>query len=244
MAASAACPGFRLPEAAIIGHYRLQHGRIARFAGNGAFTMVRLADRNPLGNPPSAHLAVCLIAVVGVVAIGIVGNASSIADTDLADSSFVLVTKPRVVVLKSKRILHLFDGDRLVRTFAIDLGTVPDGPKRRKDDRRTPLGRFRIVTKNPDSQYHKFLGIDYPDETAVRWGLASGVISNGEARAIRQALACGQCPSWLTGLGGGIGIHGHRIGRDWTGGCIALSDQHVEELFSVLRIGDPVEILP
>jgi murein L,D-transpeptidase YafK len=206
--------------------------------------MVRLARRYYEGNPPSAQLAACLIGVLGFIAVSIVAIGSGFADADAADSNTVLVTKPRVVVLKSKRILHLFDGDCLVRTYPIDLGTVPDGPKRRKDDQRTPVGRFRIVTKNPDSQYHRFLGIDYPDEAAVQWGLNNGLVSIGEARDIRRALEYGQCPNWMTGLGGGIGIHGHRIGRDWTGGCIALSDQHVEELFSVLRIGDPVEILP
>jgi len=244
MASSVVCPGFRRLEAAIIGHYRVQRGRSARIAGNGAHTMVRLAGRYLQGNPPSTHLAACLIGVVGIIATGIAAFASGIGDAGASDSDAVLVSDPRVVVLKSKRILHLFDGDRLVRTYAIELGTVPDGPKRRKDDKRTPLGRFRIVNKNPDSQYHKFLGIDYPGEDAVQRGLATGVISSGEARAIRRALEYGQCPSWTTGLGGGIGIHGNRIGRDWTGGCIALSDQHVEELFSVLRIGDPVEILP
>ena len=151
---------------------------------------------------------------------------------------------PRVVVLKAKRVLHLFDGTRLVRSYPIDLGVSPDGPKRRRGDGRTPVGKFRIVTKNADSRYHRFLGIDYPDLAAAEWGLANGLISPGEAAAVRNALAAGRCPDWNTALGGGIGIHGHREGRDWTGGCIALADNHVEELSSVLRIGDPVEILP
>ncbi len=156
----------------------------------------------------------------------------------------ITLAAPRVVVLKGKRTLHLFDGDRLVRSYPIDLGVLPVGPKRRKGDRRTPIGAFRVVTKNADSAYHRFLGIDYPDLGTARWGLARGLISLGEAASIRQALGVGRCPDWGTALGGGIGIHGRRIGRDWTGGCIALADRHVEELFCVLRIGDPVEILP
>ena len=156
----------------------------------------------------------------------------------------ISLVAPRVVVLKAKRVLHLFDGTRLVRSYPIDLGVSPDGPKQRRGDGRTPLGKFRIVTKNADSRYHRFLGIDYPDLAIAEWGLANGLISPGEATAIRRTLAAGRCPNWNTALGGGIGIHGHRGGRDWTGGCVALSDDHVEELFSVLRIGDPVEILP
>jgi murein L,D-transpeptidase YafK len=141
-------------------------------------------------------------------------------------------------------MLHLFDGERLVRTYPVDLGVVPVGRKRRKEDGRTPVGTFRVVTKNADSPYHRFIGIDYPDVATAKWGLAHGLISEGEATSIRRALKAGRRPDWNTALGGGIGIHGHRIGRDWTGGCLALSDEHVEELFAVLRVGDRVEILP
>ncbi len=160
------------------------------------------------------------------------------------DQPDISVSDPRVVVLKSKRLLHLFDGAELIRTYPIDLGIVPAGQKQVLGDGRTPVGTFRIVTKNPDSSYHRFLGIDYPDARAAESGLFYGLISPGEAASIRQAAQSGRRPEWGTALGGGIGLHGHRIGRDWTGGCIALSDDGVEELFAVLRIGDPVEILP
>jgi murein L,D-transpeptidase YafK len=154
------------------------------------------------------------------------------------------VKQPRVVVLKSRRVLHLFDGDRLVRTYPFDLGIDPEGDKKRASDGRTPLGSFRIVTKNPGSDYHRFLGINYPHEEAVIRGLAKGLISAGEAASIRKAHVEGRRPDWTTSLGGGIGLHGHRKGRDWTGGCVALDDAAIEELYNVLRVGDPVEILP
>lgn len=154
------------------------------------------------------------------------------------------VESPRLVVLKSKRVAHLFDGDRLVRSYPIDLGTSPDGPKRFAGDGKTPQGRFHVVEKNRESQYHRFLGIDYPDLAAVGWGLDHGLISSGEAASLRTALRRGERPDWGTALGGGIGIHGHRQGQDWTAGCVAVSDRHIDELFAVMRIGDPVEILP
>jgi len=151
---------------------------------------------------------------------------------------------PRVVVLKAKRQLILFDGDTLIRTYAIDLGTSPAGQKVRAGDGRTPEGSFFVVTKNADSRFHRFLGISYPGPEAVTAALARGLISKGEAAAIVEAIHQGRRPPWRTALGGGIGIHGHRRGRDWTGGCVAVSDAQIEELFSVLRPGDPVEILP
>ena len=78
----------------------------------------------------------------------------------------------------------------------------------------------------------------------MKRGLRTGLVARGEAAGVRAALAAGRCPDWSTALGGGIGIHGRRRGRDWTAGCVAVADEHIEELFAVMRIGDPVEILP
>jgi len=171
-------------------------------------------------------------------------GAGAIASGSRGARAVLALDSPRVVVLKGKRLLHLFDGDALVRSYSVDLGFAPVGPKLRQGDGRTPVGKFRIVTKNAKSPYHRFLGLDYPNGKTVAWGLATGLISHGEAASIRRALAAGRCPDWGTALGGGIGIHGRRIGRDWTAGCVALGDEHVEELYAVLRIGDPVEVLP
>lgn len=155
------------------------------------------------------------------------------------------LTEPRVVILKSRRVLHLFDGEQLVRSYPIDLGLAPIGDKRLAGDGRTPEGLFRIVTKNPASPFHRFLGIDYPHADAVKHGLASGLITLGEAAAILKELQTGVCPDWSTSLGGGLGIHGAGgRGFDWTAGCVALADSHSTELFDALRIGDSVEILP
>ena len=209
-----------------------------REAAAGTWRSAGSASRRP--GALASGVALCgalLLIITGTVAVTVPGGSR-------ADPAVLSLHSPRVVVLKQKRLLHLFDGDRLVRSYPINLGADPVGPKRRQGDRRTPVGRFRVVTKNAQSPYHRFLGLDYPDAGAVERGLRTGLISPGEAASIRRALAAGRCPDWGTALGGGIGIHGRRIGRDWTAGCVALTDEHVEELFSVLRIGDPVEILP
>ncbi len=197
----------------------------------------------------------CLYCLRGGIGFGVLLGGALIISTTIAVGSaigertavtpelIVSLTSPRVIIIKAKRVLHLLDGDRLVRSYPVDLGTIPVGPKRHKGDGRTPIGVFRVVAKNADSPYHRFIGLDYPDMATAEWGLSHGLISPGEAAGIRRALAAGRCPDWTTALGGGIGIHGRRIGLDWTGGCIALSNDHVEELFSVLRIGDNVEIL-
>jgi murein L,D-transpeptidase YafK len=154
------------------------------------------------------------------------------------------LSNPRLVVVKHKRMLHLFDGESLIKTYRIGLGQRPVGDKIRRNDDRTPLGTFYICCRNRASRYHRFLGISYPNERAVRRGLAEGWISMGQAEAIRAALREGRQPDGGTSLGGGIGLHGGGNDRDWTAGCIALTNEMIEELDAVLDLGDPVEILP
>lgn len=200
----------------------------------------------PVGCSQRPCRAVVVASALGalMLVLAVVALAGSLGAAAWSTRASLSLAEPRVVVLKSKRQLHLFDGQQLVRTYPIDLGTSPVGRKRLRADGRTPVGRFRIVTKNCDSPFRRFLGIDYPDAQTVDWGFARGLVSRGEAESIRRAHEAGRCPDWGTALGGGIGIHGCSIGRDWTGGCIAVSDEHVDELFAVLRVGDPIEILP
>ncbi|MFQ5495355.1 MAG: murein L,D-transpeptidase family protein [Phycisphaerae bacterium] len=188
--------------------------------------------------------AAVVLAGMGLLSVHAALGGAIRTDSNEKNGEFLRVLDPAVVVLKSERRLHLFDGNGLVRTYEVDLGVEPSGPKRRREDGRTPTGRFSVVTKNPRSPYHRFIGIDYPDAATAESGLAVGLVSPGEALSIRRSLLAGHRPNWRTPLGGGIGLHGHRQGRDWTGGCVALSDPAIEELYRVLRLGDPIEILP
>lgn len=185
------------------------------------------------------------LALIGTLVLA-VWTTNAVVGRGLADGSAGphIVQHPRVIVLKSKRTLHLFDGDRLVRTYPVALGYQPTGQKHHAGDGCTPEGWFRICSRNPQSKYHRFLGLDYPDPRAAQNGLREGLITFGEFRDIIAAHAQQRCPSWSTGLGGGIGLHGHGTAGDWTAGCIALDDADIEELFGVLRVGDVVEILP
>jgi murein L,D-transpeptidase YafK len=190
------------------------------------------------------RLALAILGLGGLAVCVASAGAGRVRPDPAGEQALIRVQHPRVVVLKSKRRLHLFDGDRLVRTYAIGLGRSPTGDKQQEGDGRTPEGKFAVCVKKQDSPYHRFLGITYPEVRHARRGLAEGLITTGEAETIERAIAEGRCPSWSTALGGAIGIHGHGGGRDWTAGCIAMDDDQIEELFSVLRCGDPVEILP
>ena len=151
---------------------------------------------------------------------------------------------PRLVVRKARRRLELYEGGALLRVFPIALGRNPDVDKVREGDGATPLGTFFICTHNPESRFHRFLGISYPSAEDAARGWQDGLISREQARRILDALEHGRRPDWKTPLGGEIGIHGGGVGRDWTQGCIALSDEHVEELYDAVPDGTPVTIEP
>lgn len=181
------------------------------------------------------------MAVLSVVAVW--GISSSVTKNAIYQS-VLTVKSPYVVVLKSAGELHLFDGEALVRSYSIALGPEPVGQKIRIGDGRTPEGVFRVCAKKMESEHHRFIGLDYPNPKAVERGLADGLISDGQAHEMMRAHESGECPSWTSALGGGIGIHGGLAAEPMTAGCVSLTDEDVEELFGVLRVGDVVEILP
>ena len=138
----------------------------------------------------------------------------------------------RVVVRKAERTLTLMSGRSAVRRFPVHLGRAPVGHKQRQGDFRTPEGVYRVDARNPASRYYRALRLSYPS-----------------AADRAAAAARGQPP------GGDIMIHGMPPsparrglllydGRDWTDGCIAVSNAHMQEVWELVETGTPVEILP
>lgn len=138
----------------------------------------------------------------------------------------------RVVVEKAKRTLSLYRGQERLKRYPVALGQRPSGPKRRAGDLRTPEGRYTLDWRNPDSTYFRSIHISYPN-----------------ARELQEARRTGRDP------GGEIMIHGApqdpaeqaRLlgkGADWTAGCIALSNEDMQEIWDAVEDGTPIEILP
>lgn len=130
----------------------------------------------------------------------------------------------RVVVYKQSRLLFLLHKNSVLKTYRIDLGFAPDGHKQVSGDGRTPEGHYTIDRRNPDSEFHLSLGIDYPNEHDREY-----------------ARKLGKDP------GGDIFIHGQ--GRvltymrpDWTWGCIAVTNDEIEEIYAMVRDGTPISI--
>lgn len=154
------------------------------------------------------------------------------------------MAEPRIVIEKAKRKLAVFDGELLIAEFGIGLGFAPDGDKATEGDGRTPEGDFYIFTKNPESRFFLSLGISYPSREDADRGLAEGLISEAEHRAIANAIDEKRMPPQKTRLGGEIYIHGGSDKGDWTEGCIALKNSEMRALFDAIPVGTPVTIRP
>jgi murein L,D-transpeptidase YafK len=154
-----------------------------------------------------------------------------------------------VLVEKGAHRLSLFDGNRLLKRYRAAVGGGR-GDKAREGDRCTPEGEFFVCYRNPESKYTLSLGLSYPNEEDAARGLRDGLIVQEQHDAIVGACRSRSFDAnaweslWKTPLGGEIMIHGKGAGRDWTAGCVAVSDDDIRELYSLLPLGAPVRIVP
>ncbi|WP_299608430.1 L,D-transpeptidase family protein [uncultured Tateyamaria sp.] len=145
------------------------------------------------------------------------------------DSKFKRYSGPDVtyvVVNKDTRRMFLFNNNRVLKDYEIDLGFEPIGDKFFEGDGRTPEGTYIIDRRNPNSQFYLSLGISYPNSLDLE-----------------EAAALGKPP------GGDIFIHGNsspfrRKREDWTWGCIAVTNSEMEDVYAMVRNGTPIKINP
>ena len=137
----------------------------------------------------------------------------------------------KILIKKKERRLTLISKGKVLKTYKIALGGNPNGPKERQGDNKTPEGTYVIDSRNKDSRYHLSLHISYPNE-----------------KDKKRAKELGVSP------GGDIMIHGIKNGFswvgdfhtevDWTKGCIAVTDEEIEEIDKSAPNGTIVEIRP
>jgi len=157
---------------------------------------------------------------------------SAAADTAGA-TSFRLDWTPaeRIVIEKGRRKLTLVRVDHVVREFDIALGGNPIGGKQRSGDSRTPEGNYVVDFKNLYSNYYLSVRLSYPNPEDI-------------ARARRLGVDPGS-NIMIHGMPNGVAwpYEGY-VGRDWTDGCIAVSNSAMQEIWLAVRENTPVEILP
>ncbi len=166
-----------------------------------------------------AFPAGCLLAMV----LGFTGYGPAMAN--------VVQQADLVIVRKAERKLFLMRGEQVLRSFPVALGLAPDGHKQREGDFRTPEGNYRLSGRNPNSEFFLAIQISYPGPDDLRRAAANGVAP-----------------------GGSIMIHGlpnqpsrplqYYQTRDWTNGCIAVSNSDMVDIWLMTPDNTPIQILP
>jgi murein L,D-transpeptidase YafK len=136
-----------------------------------------------------------------------------------------------IVVEKQRRTMTLYNAGVAVRTYQVALGKEPTGDKLRIGDNRTPEGLFHIDARNPQSKYHMALHISYPDAEHIQRARALGFAAGGDI------MIHGLPPAYAD-----LGAK-HRD-YDWTNGCIAVTDQEIEEIWRAVPNGAVIQIKP
>ncbi|NUB45378.1 L,D-transpeptidase family protein [Fertoebacter nigrum] len=165
-------------------------------------------------------MRVIRILLMLVVAIGL---------TACGSSKFKTYNGPKVTsvqVHKADRKMYLLHNERVLKKYDVALGFNPDGHKQYEGDGRTPEGTYVVDRRNPNSQFHLSVGINYPRPQDVAY-----------------ANFIGKSP------GGDIFIHGRSNWNgqnrgDWTHGCIAVTDKEMETVYAMIKDGTTIHILP
>ncbi|PZR16194.1 MAG: hypothetical protein DI539_17955 [Flavobacterium psychrophilum] len=137
----------------------------------------------------------------------------------------------KLIVHKDERVMEAYSGNTLIKTYSIALGKNPVGHKQFEGDNKTPEGKYTINARNPRSAYHKNLGVSYPNEADKATAEKMGKSPGGDIK--------------IHGLPNGRGYIGklHRH-KDWTAGCIAVTNDEIDELYAAVKQNALIEIVP
>jgi len=137
----------------------------------------------------------------------------------------------RIIVEKSAKRLLTFRNGQQIKSYRIALGRNPLGPKQEEGGMKTPEGFYQIDSRNAQSSFHLALHISYPSDEDKKRAAARGGSAGFDIM--------------IHGIQNGLGWIGafHRW-KNWTAGCIALTDEEIEELWRVTPDGTAIEIRP
>jgi len=137
----------------------------------------------------------------------------------------------QILVEKSARRLSIFADGKKLKSYHVALGPNPIGAKEQEGDMKTPEGRYWIDWRNPESDYYLSLHVSYPSDQDTARAAERGVNAGFDIMI-----------HGITNGGGWIGAFHRR--HDWTAGCIAMTDEEIEELYRVTPDWTPIEIRP
>lgn len=194
-----------------------------------------------------------IIFFAGLILYGIILNIREVTLAEaLSEKGLTKLNDVRLVVDRRNYRIELYSDKLLVKTYKAVFGKNTGTIKTSANDNITPIGDYKICSLDTVTKYHKILHLNYPNNRDAAEALKRGYISQDEFNAIILAEQKNECPPKETRLGADIGIHG--IGTyniifknlpfsfNWTNGSIAVSNENINELYSVVKAGTAVKI--
>ena len=191
--------------------------------------------------------------MAGVIIYGVILNLREIPLREaMAEKGIAKITHPNIVIDRRTYSLMLYQDTLLVKTYRANFGRNVNSPKKEAEDLSTPVGNYKICRIDTVSKYYKFFEINYPNLNDASDALIKGRISQAQFDTLKYDNDKGICPDPDTPLGGDMGIHG--IGKlnyifrflpfnyNWTDGSVAISNEGIDELYSVVKKGTNVTI--
>ncbi len=136
-----------------------------------------------------------------------------------------------VLVNKSEQKMYLISEGKRVKEYHVVFGGNPKGHKQQEGDQRTPEGKYILDYKKSDSAFHKAIHISYPNTTDKARAKKKGVNPGGLIMIHGQKNGLG----WLSWVSQSF---------NWTDGCIAVTNEEMDEIWSLVKVGTPIEIQP
>lgn len=141
----------------------------------------------------------------------------------------VLAAVDWVKVDKSKRRMYLYEQDRVVREYRIALGKEPRGHKHQEGDQKTPEGLYYLDSISAQTQFYKAFHISYPNEQDIAYAKLHDLDPGGDVKIHGLKNGTTARPQFVQSF-------------DWTNGCIALTNEEMDEFIALVPVGTPISI--
>jgi murein L,D-transpeptidase YafK len=170
----------------------------------------------------------------------------------LTSTSWVQANEYQLMISKQNNELTVEKSGQVIKKYHIASGKGGKGTKRLRGDSKTPLGVYKVTSFKESSRFHYFIQLNYPNLIDAWYGYKNEIIDAENFKRIATAYKKRESPPQDTNLGGFIGIHGLGVTNDkkltihqalnWTNGCIALTNEEINDLRKFVAIGTPVII--
>ncbi len=208
---------------------------------------------NPLLRNVIFTIGAMALFISGVIVYGVILNLREISLSEaMSLKGFRKLSDVNLIVDRKTFTLSVYEDTVFIKSYRVSFGRNLSDKKKLSNDGATPIGTYKICSISNDETYYKFLKLNYPNLEDASEALRKSFITQKQFNQIKFEFYYEDCVSANTVLGGNIGIHG--IGRlnpvfknlpfvyNWTDGSIALSNESIDEILSVINTGTQVVI--